>query len=412
MSRRITAYLITVLALIFVFGTGASAEQVRTEAALRNVGSEDGLNRYENTMGTGFETNLTDQETDAYFAIFSFDSTVSWQFERDGTEIAYENEDILVDTGDYVLTVTYSDMPQLYSTFRFRIVESDFSDMGSVTFGDVIEDPRMTVTFDEEKQMFCYRLPNGAGFYASVPYGGIAAMSARFEFSEEYSVTVQRNGMTETYDETVGFTQAGAYQLRIVRLNQYDSNQTDYNSYIINFPFVLINSSVSSLTVINAPDDFVIWEIYMNGEPVERDSPYWQWLDADGIYECIFTGEENQSLFYSISFRKDTSAPFLNFSEGAFSGEASIVQYTPVEENCTIAVTRNSEYYTPAANTLAVAGNYRITVSDQAGNVRTYDLKIQDDIRLFDIRMIILLAVVLAGAAVYLIYLRTHMRVL
>ena len=75
-------------------------------------------------------------------------------------------------------------------------------------------------------------------------------------------------------------------------------------------------------------------------------------------------------------------------------------------------MTRNSEYYTPAANTLAVAGNYRITVSDQAGNVRAYDLKIQDDIRLFDIRMIILLAVVLAGAAVYLIYLRTHMRVL
>ncbi|MBO5199417.1 MAG: hypothetical protein J6B85_13035 [Lachnospiraceae bacterium] len=408
--RRILVAVCALLIGMIVAGNPVSAEQ--TEISLICEETEEGMNRYENAQGVGFETNISDGDTDAYMVIFSFDEGVIWKLVKDGEVIPYENEEFLMDAGSYSLMVTFSNITDVYATFNFRITEETDSEFGIFQFGEVIEDPDMSVSFDESRQMFHYRLPNGSGFYASVPQGGIAAMKATFEFSQEYSLTVKKDGASVQYDMSKGFTEAGVYTIRIVRTSGYDSSESDNNTYIVNFTFRVITGNVSSLNVVNAPEGFLLREIWLDGELQERKSDTWHWLAADGIYECIFTGKNDSSLFYSITFKKDTVAPFLKFSEGAFEKNAERIQYYPCEEGCTIVVTRDGEYYTPAANTLAAGGKYRISVSDSAGNVRIYSVQIQQSIQLFDYRMVILFACVVLVFGGYLVYIRTHMRIL
>ena len=112
-------------------------------------------------------------------------------------------------------------------------------------------------------------------------------------------------------------------------------------------------------------------------------------------------------------FRRDTTAPFLSFSpEPEPGGISGPVEFYPSEQGCKVMMNYNGNRGYAAGSTLTAAGNYELSVEDEAGNSRTYHLKLRQTYNPVDWRIFAMVAVAAAAAVIRLLFLRRDMRVL
>lgn len=258
-----------------------------------------------------------------------------------------------------------------------------------------------------------YTLPNGNLFISSVPKGMVSTRPVELSLPQGAVGVVQKDGEPFAVPDSWTFTETGSYQVTLLMYQASAENSTDYNVYEVNFPFVIAGKQDKNLGAIPAPEGFKITGVRKNGRLEAADSDVCVFLKGDGGFEILYTDVETGSMHFQTSFVRDTTAPFLSFSQET-NGEALIgpVNFTPSEQDCRVVMSYNGSKSYVMGDTLTAPGSYELAVEDRSGNRRACHLKIRQTYKLVDYRVIITALLVLAGTVARLLFLRRNMRVL
>lgn len=325
-----------------------------------------------------------------------------------GETMGYEDGDDF-DLSEYEGDVTEDELDRALEEYIQQIDLDSLIQTGEAA--GKVENPALTMKW--ENGNFTYILPNGNFFASSVPNGMITSEGVALKLPEGAVGLVRFNDEPEAYVNSWYFTKKGAYRVRLLMFQPPGDMAADFNLYEIHFYFTIIGEKENSLGAFPAPEGFYIKEVKRNKEPVKTDNERCVFLGEDGYYEIRCEAEGREGLFVETGFFKDTTAPFLSFSEEDWEEKIpGPVEFYPSEEDCLIYMDYNGNRGYAAGNVLTAAGNYELSVEDEAGNRRVYHLRIRQTYDLADGRILLLILILLAVAAIRLVAARRDMRVL
>lgn len=289
-------------------------------------------------------------------------------------------------------------------------------DMGSGLWeggvSDKVRDPALTMIWDGEGR-FCYTLPNGSSFVSSVPRGMITSEAVDLELPEGTAGIIRRDDAVLASPESWHFTEKGNYHVRLLMFGSQGEETRDYNLYEVNFYFTIIQKTDNTLGAVPSPDGFAIKKVTLDGKEQPFSNRRCFFLGEDGQYEILYESEDREGVFASTEFVRDTTAPFLTFSPEPEDGKSSgPVEFFPSQPDCRVFMNYNGNRGYAVGNVLTAAGNYELSVEDQAGNRRVYHVGIRQTYRLGDKRMAGLLLILAICGVARLLFLRWDMNVL
>lgn len=276
---------------------------------------------------------------------------------------------------------------------------------------EVIENPDLKVSYDTDRKMYCYTLPNGKSFYMSCPMAAASTDMVQLILGEGLTAyTVYKNGVGELVPQKLQFFDEGKYLLSV-----FDGEfSQDGKAYRLQIPFEIARPEPEQISLVHAPYGFRLYEVRKDGEKIRFMSDDTLFLEQDGIYELRFMDQESTGQIWKQTVIRDTTAPGLLFSKeilnGIVTGEVS---FKPLESRYSIEVYYNGVLVNQFQEaTLAKSGAYRIVVTDQAGNQREYSFFLKQNSWIFHKETVILLCVLILLLVGLMRYWRKHMRVL
>lgn len=302
------------------------------------------------------------------------------------------------------------------------VVLISFLSMKGSAFGaqqfEVIKEVRLDQHYDESSKTFLQLIEGEIGFSSTIPQDLITTGGVRFDhFSDEIVYVLEQNGTIIDYESGQVITDAGRYHLQLLVMPQINLEgmeepsaeqlQNDTfsleNLQILNrdyticadFYFTIVNTALSNLNYIKAPQDYQISQILQNGVPLAVSDKHWCKISADGTYQIYFQPVKTGMPEYETIFEKDTQPPLLIFEGLNPDGTAKkSVKYESTEANCTIAIYREGRSFSDVSGEIHTPGLYRLVVTDPAGNATSYMIHIKDTYP------VILLWILLGGTAV------------
>lgn len=326
-------------------------------------------------------------------------------------EILFETgaDDDVSDISDYEGDVTEDELDRALEEYIRQMDMNSLIQEGGIA--KKVEDPVLKTEWVQGK--FKYILPNGNAFFSSVPRGTITSGGVDLELPEGTIGLVNFDDEGEKFADSWHFTKPGNYCVRLLMYQQPGSMAADYNLYEIRFYFTILERQDNTLGVFPAPEGFAIKEVKRDGKLLDLQGKRCFFLEDDGYYEIRCEWEEEEGVFIDTGFTRDTTAPFLSFSqEWGPEGALSPIEFYPSEQNCQITMNYNGNHGYAVGNVLTAAGNYELSVEDMAGNRRVYNLRIRQTYHLADKRILVAGAVILAIGAIRLIALRRDMKIL
>ena len=248
------------------------------------------------------------------------------------------------------------------------------------------DSPELQAVYDASTGYYSYAFPNGRSFSMTAPFGSISNSPVTVEtgndvrilrFCHDNQTAVVKEAEEENKD-ILGFTAdiEGGYAFSVsseTRDNAY------YESYTGRYSFTLQGEGTkTNLSLINAPYGFEIGEVYLNGGRLEGDFGDRILLTKDGDYTFVFypvkvAGAGN----YTVSLKRDTTAPSMYFSEDIFAGEIKdTVFFKPQEEDAEVVLYRNGLRMSTVPDGISAGGDYYLEVSDPQGNTRGYNFSV------------------------------------
>lgn len=259
--------------------------------------------------------------------------------------------------------------------------------------------------------------PNGGYFTSTVPQGMTASQPVELSLSAGCIGIVEDGGLSFTMTGHRRFTEAGDYQVRILSYQPPEESlqKEDHALYESRFYFRILGETDSRMGAVPAPEGFTIFRVTLDGKPQKVADPRCFFLKGDGRYEIFCRSEELEGMEVRAAFTRDTTAPFLTFSQepGGEDGETvlGMVEYYPSEPDTTVRMRYNGEQGYAASSRLTVAGYYHLVVEDKAGNGREYRLRLKASTALLDARIVGGGIVLLLLFSAHLFFLRRDMRV-
>ncbi len=336
-------------------------------------------------------------------------TTASLQTENDrNSDFELEDEDFS-DISDYEGDVTEDELDRALEEYINQM------DMGALIYENgtagKVEDPVLKAEWEQGK--FKFTLPNGNSFISSVPKGMVTSEAVDLELPEGTVGLVNVNDEGEKFAGSWHFTKPGNYAIRLLMYQQPGGMAVDYNLYEIHFYFTIIEKRDNTLGVFPAPEGFVIKEVKRDGKSLKLQGERGCFLESDGYYEIRCEWEEQEGIFADTSFTRDTTAPFLSFSqEPKPEGVLGPIEFYPSQTECKVSMSYNGNHGYAVGNVLTAAGNYELSVEDEAGNRRTYHLRIRQTYNPVDGRVILAVLAILVIAGIRLVILRRDMRIL
>lgn len=339
----------------------------------------------------------------------SLASQVIAPVETAGDEEPDPGDEDLLDISDYEGDVTDEELDQALEEYISQM-DMDSLIQGTGIAGKVTDPP---LNMEPVRGKFKFTLPNGNSFSSSVPRGMITSNAVDMELPEGTVGLVNFNDEGENFVNSWHFTKPGNYYVRLLMYQQPGNMAVDYNLYEIHFYFTIIEKQDNTLGVFPAPEGFAIKEVKRDGKQQKVDGQQGYFLGADGYYEIRCERKDQAGVFVDTSFLRDTRAPFLSFSEEPKAeGITGPVEFYPSEQNCRIYMNYNGNHGYAVSSLLTAAGNYELSVEDQAGNWRVYHIKLRQTYNPIDKRVILAGLVILAIAGIRLLALRRDMRIL
>lgn len=285
------------------------------------------------------------------------------------------------------------------------------SDSGMNFSAEKIENPRLKMTFDHEHKNIRYELPNGSSFSASVPAGMLADTGVYVKPMENAMVVVHKDEAVVEVPENGYYREPGSYQVTMTCYNA-GSNSTDYNLYQCDFDFRILPEVVGALETITAPEYFQIQNVSLDGEVQKLDSRQEYPLKMDGSYRIVFADQQGEGVGFQTEFVRDSRAPQLIFTKEITGGRVEgPVSFEADEENCRFILLRDGIENQVDSHTISTTGYYVLTAVDQAGNAGSAAFSVIQHYQFWDWRVVVILFVLLLGAAAKLLNLRNNMKV-
>lgn len=264
-----------------------------------------------------------------------------------------------------------------------------------------------------ERGTIRYRLPNGEAFETTVPNGMITSEPVVIDPPDGILGTVQKDGGSSSVIRDWYFKDPGNYRIQMVFYKTDNMESSDYNVYEVTHSFTIIEKKTGKLGAVTAPEKFSIISVKRNGVPQQITHDQCVFLHEDGNYEIRYKDLTDGNIYITSAFELDTTAPFLTFSEEIADGPlVGPVEFYPSEVGNKVTVSYNGNTAETVTNVLKTAGRYILSVSDDAGNSRSYTVIIRQTFRLLDMRMVILAVIILILTGIRLFMLRRDMRVL
>lgn len=366
-----------------------------------------------------FSANCADGDTVKAAVITLGDGCIA-ELLCDGEPVDFSG--VVMDNGSYELRIlaegtTAEDAD--YGSFHFT-VENDYGDTLSLYSGsgDVkqVENPPLTLVSYGADGYFTYLLPDRRQFRTTIPVGGYSSGALTLETGDGVTAyLVRRDGTAQLFSGEPSFREAGSYEI-LLQDNEFGINGNI--SYRLRLTFHIVSTDTLNLSHINAPMGFAAASAYLDGERASEtavhfapDGSYVQ-LFEDGQYALTFLSLDG-STEWNMSFTRDTTPPMLTFSTPLTGEEIpEAVSFTPSEKNCRIAITRNAESVTNSRNLIAQDGRYHIEISDQTGNLRSYDFTVHQRKHWNPLILVIIPVLLLAVGGGIILYWHRDMRVL
>lgn len=258
--------------------------------------------------------------------------------------------------------------------------------------------------YDPQQQMYVnyVRGNKDKRYYSSIPPRMITNGSVSFQMGNRSQYNLYCNG-EQVSNDLSNLSAEGAYVLESFEQGGVDAER---------FEFTILQSCTNALEEFTIPEGFRFTGISVNGAyaAVPRGTAYS--MPSDGKYAFEF-GCDEIGLFYHVDVRKDTVAPRLEISglvDGVARGPVSMS--VAAQEDTSIQVIKDGqEINTPYDLTLEDYGDYRVIISDRAGNSSEYSFTIQMYFTMTSLLVFLLLLLIAAGLLGYYRYVKTHLRI-
>lgn len=287
----------------------------------------------------------------------------------------------------------------------------EFKDTEELQFSNAVKDPVLEMEY-AGKGKLRYTLPNRASFTINVPNGMITNQGVTLELPDGAVGAIQKDDGKSSFLDTRTFTEAGTYQLTLFFFQSPYASVEDYNVYEVHFHFAITGERSAGIGVVAAPDGFQIAEVVKNGVPQRVENPNCHFLTEDGVYQIHYKDRKTGQIHLESQLTRDTTAPFLSFSEDITRAAAAPLEFTSSEPGGRIIATYNGNRGQITTTTLTSAGPYTLEVYDEAGNCRIYHLTIRQTYQLIDTKVIVFAFLFLTGLCCRLWFLRRNMRVI
>lgn len=368
--------------------------------------------RYECPGIGGFSSSVEDPQ-DLEIAVVALDPGLAGRLYRDGREIPFENESLLFDSGSYVLHI-YPEGEldsSVFGSFSFT-VSNRFGDESGGEPLKVEENPGLDLVYDPAGGSYRYTLPNGNTFSMNVPLGAVTRDMVTLSITDGDGIyELRKDGEVQILPDPMVFTEPGTYQLQL--LSSYSGSSLNHMGvYRTTISFVILEELVRDLDILNAPLDFTVTSVVRDRKKLPGEGA-WIYLEDDGSYQVSFVWDRDPSVTWETRFRVDRSAPWLIFSENIYEpGLRPPVTFRPSENGCQVAVFRDGVQVPGREYAITNGGTYTISITDEAGNGRSYSFYVAYRSGLWSWTGAILFLVFLAVGALWMLYLRRHMEVL
>lgn len=381
--------------------------------------SEEGGYRYDLGTSGGFVTNVRNNQT-YKSAYFQFDDTISYDILREDGLIDYKNGSVLTEAGEYEVYV-FSDESGVssYGSLAFTIegtVTKDDSTLKEDNFLNELSeiqvlDAIITYTYDPDTKFYRQWIKNTAVADTNIPKGMTTTEYVYADFDDSLIISCYRNGEIIDLPEDSIYREPGSYRIDLKLYSAEEGEQA--NIYTASFHFTIIDSITSLLGVVTPPEGFVI-KSARYGSSVLEFAPEYVFLDGDGTYYIDFVSLKEPQATCSLTFEKDTTAPFLTFDKKVVSRNkvTAPVTFVSSEKDAKIQILRSGVEITVSDNTIQSGGSYQIIVKDQVGNTRNYSIFLENHYSLYDRRLVYALIAFMIAFVVWIIITRNRYRVL
>ena len=226
------------------------------------------------------------------------------------------------------------------------------------------------VSYDRTAHMFSYSTPDKSGYIrSSIADGMITTGNASVEIPDGLSVVLYREGEAQPEMDTSNIVDPGGYALVLTN--------TDAQYQILSFQ--IVPEKTGEITSFEMPSGFSLQSLEIDGELCDTAGKSSVNMQTDGkygvTYRCDATGID-----YNLSLTVDHTPPEVNL-EGVTDGVAKgPVTVTGIEKSDQVTVTRDNTKLTEPlllSNVLKTPGNYRLVVTDDAGNMVVKDFTIR-----------------------------------
>lgn len=412
-QRRIGFFIGLLLALPLLLPMTVHGLEVNLQ---RVAAGDEEIYRYVFPGGVGFETTIPMGSDDQMITIFSFDDGVGYELYRDGEQVPYAQDDLLMQDGEYLLRVSYLEM-----TAEFPFTLSGSAADYQMNFGEIVPLERLEGGYSQQRQRFVYTFPNGASVTVNVPNGNIGASHVTFAFTGAVTGNLVRDDEAVSFAAGETISEEGVYHLSLTAMPELtagesgsmdDIQTTDTNIYRADFYFRILKSPCRDMGVFNPPQDFIISSVSLDGRAVDF-SPNACFLKDDGNYSFQLRHVSDSAVTGSSNIQIDREAPLLSFPQGGADGAAEgTVLLLKSEEDAVVTILRDGEAYAGDPTRLTGAGYYRITIRDAAGNQREYRIRLSESFRFPWTTVLIVLSAVLVGIIAAAVFGRRNMRVI
>ena len=416
---------ISIKTLSYSFRTSGQYRVVVTDEFRTGIDSVTEQIEYSQPVPEGI---LSGVENDGYtngevFFVWTDETTVS--LTKDGEGISYTSGQKLTEDGEYVLTFRNYDGYE--TTYHFVIdtiapeIKTEGLENGNTVNQDVrvlYEEQGVTAEIFKDGKLFGEYV-SGTAISESGEYTIVVTDRAgnktevKFKIDKEvgFAINVNDKGLSNsvivTADEEVTIVLTKGEEVVEYKLGDAITEVGDYTLTITD---ALGNKAEMSFTIVQSLvqkfehnfDEMPGFEkVLVNGEEKRLNYGTLELLE-DGAYEV---GVVANGTTYSFTVTVDTTAPTLKLEGVEDKGiTKNGVTLSDLSEKATVEVYRNDvkvEY--TFGEMLTEAGEYRVIVTDEAGNTTAYTFEIQEGNGWIVIAVVVLIVVLLAGGVILIL---------
>lgn len=258
------------------------------------------------------------------------------------------------------------------------------------------------IIFDAKTRMYSYAVSGGSYYInSSVPNGMVTTGSVKLEIPEEISAVIYRDGEPDEDIETSSIKQKGSYAVVV----------EDENSKQQILKFNIISERTGALNSYQLPDGFFISSVKIDNEQQKIVNRKVADLSKEGEYNITYRCEAI-GVDYVLKISVDHTPPVLVL-DGVENGKArNPVTVTGIEKSDNVKALYNEEKFSlKDGGVITSPGSYTITVTDNAGNAVTEKFVIEFYLNEQGWIFGLLIVVIAAATAVYMVMSRKRLRV-